>query len=268
MSSSELPSATKRPRSFGIPAAGNPKSTLKPISKIFAHTDKTVRDEGAALCVALYPYLGPALLPTLSDLKPLQMSELQKQFDRLDGEGKSLGSSRPARQTRKAQREGGGEEFSPNDDKTDGGKPALALPSTFDPKSLLDPVNVYKLFPADLEERLGSTKWKDRLEALEECQKALSAPQNARIADDNVDSYGSLASTLAAKCRGDANINVVIEAAKVLEGMANGLGKPLGRYRASILPGLLDRLKERKASVVEALAKALDAVFSTVSVRY
>jgi cytoskeleton-associated protein 5 len=31
------------------------------------------------------------------------------------------------------------------------------------------------------------------------------------------------------------------------------------------LPGVIERLKERKATVVEALGKALDAVVSTVS---
>jgi len=134
-----------------------------------------------------------------------------------------------------------------------------------DPKDLLDPVNVLALFPADLDERLSSTKWKDRVEVLEECNKVLAQPQNAKIAENNADAYGSLASTLGAKCKSDANINVVIEAAKVIEGLARGFGKAFGRHRAAVMVGCLERLKERKASVVEALGKALDAVASTVS---
>jgi cytoskeleton-associated protein 5 len=124
---------------------------------------------------------------------------------------------------------------------------------------------VSKLFPADLDERLSSSKWKDRLEVLEEVNKVLAAPANVKIAESNMDAYGSLAQTLGSKCKSDANVNVVIEAAKVIEGLAMGLGKPFGRYRSAAVPGMLERLKERKATVVEAIGKALDAVFTTVS---
>jgi hypothetical protein len=97
------------------------------------------------------------------------------------------------------------------------------------------------------------------------CNKVLAQPANAKIADSNIDAYGSLLSTLGAKCKSDANINVVIEAAKVVEGLATGLGRPFGRFRGIVMPGMIERLKERKANVVEALGKALDAVFTTVS---
>lgn len=142
---------------------------------------------------------------------------------------------------------------------------AEEIAAPIDARDLLDPVDVSKLFPADLDERLSSTKWKDRLEVLEEVNKVLGAPQNARISDGHIDSYSSLAQTLGTKCKSDANVNVVIEAAKVIEGLAKGLGKPFGRFRGVVMSGMLDRLKERKATVVEALGKALDAVFETVS---
>jgi cytoskeleton-associated protein 5 len=144
----------------------------------------------------------------------------------------------------------------------DAGEAEPAAP--MDPRDLLDPVDVYKLFPSDLDERLASSKWKDRFESLEEVNKVLSAPANAKISEANLDAYGSLATTLGAKCKSDANVNVVIEAAKVIEALANGLGKPFGRYRGAAMMGMLERLKERKATVVEALGKALDAVFTTV----
>ncbi len=194
------------------------------------------------------------------------MSELQKSFDGMDAEGKGTGTGKPTRWTRKTQRDreaadpagGQGEES---------GEVQAETPAPIDPLSLLDPIDVLSKFPSDLDERLASTKWKDRLEALEECNKILAQPQSARILSTNVDAYGSLVSTLGSKCRSDANINVVIEAAKVLEGLAKGMGKPFGRQRAVMMSGCLDRLKERKATVVEALGKALDAIFSTVSNR-
>lgn len=237
--------------------------------QIFAHSDKNVRAEGTALVLALHTYLGVALAPSLAELKPVQQTELQKSFEALDAEGKGAGTGKPTRYTRKEQRrrdaavEAGPSGSSGSDGAGAGGD--AAEPEAIDPRSLLDPVNVLDLFPSDLEERLSSTKWKDRLESLEDCNKVLSAPQNGRIAEANVDAYSWLTTTLGAKCKSDANVNVVMEAAKVIEGLARGFGKPFSRHRGAVMPGCLERLKERKANVTDALGKALDAVFSTVS---
>lgn len=242
---------------------GNIKPLLKTFTKIFGHTDKNVRAEGTSLVLSLYPYLGPALLPSLAELKPVQMAEIQKSFDSLDAEGKGAGTGKPTRYTRKTQREREAAEASGAADDEPPEEAEAAAP--IDPRDLMDPVNALSMFPSDLEDRLSSTKWKDRLEVLEECNKVLAAPGNAKISDSNIDSYGSLAGTLGAKCKSDANVNVVIEASKVIEGLARGIGKPFGRFRGIIMVGCLERLKERKANVVEALGKALDALFSTVS---
>ncbi|WVQ79695.1 hypothetical protein IAT38_001795 [Cryptococcus sp. DSM 104549] len=251
---------------FGVPTMGNIKPLLKSLSRIFAHSDKNVRAEGTALTLVLYTYLGPALLAALSDLKPVQMTELQKSFDSMDAEGKGANTGKPTRWTRKVQREreaaeaAGGDEG--GDDAEAGGEEEA---EAFDPTSLLDPVDALALFPADLMERLSSSKWKERLESLEECVKVLSAPQNAKLSTSNADAYGTLAQTLGTKCKSDANVNVVMEACKVIEGVSRGLGKAFGRHRAVVMPGMLERLKERKAAVVEALGKGLDAVFSTTT---
>lgn len=229
---------------------------------MFAHSDKNVRAEGTGLTLALYTYLGPALIPALADLKPVQLTELQKQFGELDADGKGAGSGKPQRYTRKAQRER--EEAGGGDDDGEGGAVEEEAPA-IDPLSLLDPVNVLALFPSDAIERLGSVKWKERLEACEECNKVLSDPKNSRISDANVGAYSSLVNLLGTKCQKDANVNVVMEAAKLLEGLARGIGKPFGQYKGATVPPMMERLKERKAAVVEALGKALDAIFLTVS---
>jgi hypothetical protein len=59
----------------------------------------------------------------------------------------------------------------------------------------------------------------------------------------------SLVQTLGTKCHKDANVNVVMEAAKLLEGLAKGLGKSFGQFRGVTMTGLMERLKERKAAV-------------------
>ncbi|KAG8823574.1 Microtubule-associated protein, microtubule dynamics during spindle orientation, partial [Serendipita sp. 399] len=63
----------------------------------------------------------------------------------------------------------------------------------------------------------------------------------------------------------DANIMCVMAAAACIEGLAKGLGTPFGRYREIIVTPMIDRLKERKQNVTDALGQALDAVFATVS---
>lgn len=73
------------------------------LPKIFAHADKTVRSEGSLLCLSLHSYLGPALAPHLGELKPVQVKELQDNFDKSDrGEiegGYGFGKLKPSRFT-------------------------------------------------------------------------------------------------------------------------------------------------------------------------
>lgn len=66
----------------------------------------------------------------------------------------------------------------------------------------------------------------------------------------------------------DANINCVMVAAQCLEGLAKGLMGNYGRYREIVVPPMLDRLKERKASVTETICAALHAIFETVRETY
>ena len=53
-------------------------------------------------------------------------------------------------------------------------------------------------------------------------------------------------------------------AAQCLEGLAKGLMGSYGRYREIVVPPMLERLKERKASVTETISAALHAIFETV----
>jgi cytoskeleton-associated protein 5 len=67
---------------------------------------------------------------------------------------------------------------------------------------------------------------------------------------------------------GDANINCVIGAAQCLEMMAKGLMASFAKYRETVVPPMLERLKERKVTVTDAIGQSLDAVFSTVCMTY
>ena len=108
---------------------------------------------------------------------------------------------------------------------------------------------------------LKSSKWKDRKSALDDLATLLSS--TPRIKD--VGELSELTKSLASCIAKDANINCVIVAANCLEELAKAMKETFGKYREAVVPLMLERLKERKANVTDAIGAALDAVFATVS---
>lgn len=82
-----------------------PPPVLKALPKIFGHSDKTVRAEGAQLAHVMYQFIGPAIETFLHDLKAVQMKELKEAFEEMEKEGKGQGSLKPERMTRQGARE-------------------------------------------------------------------------------------------------------------------------------------------------------------------
>lgn len=114
--------------------------------------------------------------------------------------------------------------------------------------------------PANLSGNLASSKWKERKEALDDLLTLVNATQRIKDAPE----LGDLSKTLASKVQSDANINCVMVAAQCIEGLAKAMMGSYGRYRESVVPPMLERLKERKATVTDTIGAALDAVFATV----
>ena len=123
-------------------------------------------------------------------------------------------------------------------------------------------MNIVPKLPSNLQASLGSSKWKERKEALDELLALVNA--TPRIKDSS--ELGDVAKSLAACIQKDANINCVITAANCLEGLAKGLMTSFARYREAVVTPLLERLKERKTNVTDAIGAALDAVFATVCI--
>jgi cytoskeleton-associated protein 5 len=91
-----LPSSSFGPKAISL------KPILQLLPKIFSHADKTVRSEGSLLCLTLYSYLGSSgLSPHLSELKPVQVKELQESFEKSDrGEIEGYGGYQKLKPTR------------------------------------------------------------------------------------------------------------------------------------------------------------------------
>ncbi|KAF9532947.1 hypothetical protein CPB83DRAFT_873879 [Crepidotus variabilis] len=244
-------------RLFGAQAVPSPP-ILKALPKIFAHSDKTVRAEGTNLTLALYQYLGPGLESWLGDLKPVQVKELKDAFENLEKEGKGHKTLKPERMTRAHAREVAAQSEEP-DGGVDEEPEDLAAP---DPRQFAEAVDIVSQLSPSLQTDLKSSKWKERKEALDNLSTLLANTPKIKEAAE----LGELARSLATCIAKDANINCVMVAAKCLEDMAKGMMAHFARYREAVVPLMLERLKERKANVTDAIGVALDAVFLTTSI--
>ncbi|KAF8605244.1 ARM repeat-containing protein [Ceratobasidium sp. AG-I] len=235
-----------------------PKLILKNLPKIFGHSDKNVRAEGTGLTQALHTYLGPALQPFLSELKPVQVKELNEGFEALDKQSKGQGTGVQTRWTKAQARERHAAEEQGNVDEDAGAQAEEEAP--MDPLDFVEAVDIMPKVPAEFHASMGSSKWKDRKEALDALLETLKA--TPKISDS--DGHGELAKALAKRMT-DANIMCVIAAAGCIEYLAKGVGQPFGRHRASLITPMLERLKERKVNVTDAIGAGLDAVFITTT---
>jgi cytoskeleton-associated protein 5 len=227
-----------------------PKPVLKVLPKAYGHADKNVRAKAQELTVELYRWLKEAMKPLFwNDLKPVQQQDLDKLFEKVKDEPapkqeRLLRSQQAAKEAAVAAP--GGEE------EEDEEEAAIDLEPEY------EAVDVFAKIPKDFSEKLASSKWKDRKEALDETQKALDHP---RIAEGPFDELirGF------AKSMKDANIACVIAAANCVELLAKGLKKSFAKYRKDVMNAMMERLKEKKQTVTDAIGAALDACFASTT---
>lgn len=131
-----------------------------------------------------------------------------------------------------------------------------------DPRAFAEPVDIIPKLSPSLQTALKSTKWKERKEALDDLSTLLSSTSRIKDAPE----IGELAKSLASRISGDANISCVMVAAACIEELAKGMMTAFAKYREVVVPLMLERMKERKATVTDSIGSALDAVFTTVSI--
>ncbi|KAK2757659.1 Microtubule-associated protein, microtubule dynamics during spindle orientation [Arachnomyces sp. PD_36] len=230
------------------------KPVLKVLPKVFGHADKNVRAEAQNLTVEFYRWLKDAMKPVFwGDLKPVQQQDLEKLFEKVkeDPPPKQERFTRAQQEAMAAASEapGGGD---------DPGAEAEGDAEEVDTFDIAEPVDVMPQVPKDFHDNLGSTKWKDRKDALDGLYAALNVP---RIKEGPFD---EIVRGLA-KCMKDANVAVVTVAANCVDVLARGLRKSFGKYKHAILSPIMERLKEKKQTVSEALGTALDSVFASTN---
>jgi cytoskeleton-associated protein 5 len=127
----------------------------------------------------------------------------------------------------------------------------------FDAAEFIDPVNILDNLPKNFYDDLLSSKWKERKEALDALLVLVKSP---KLEDGR---YSELVSALAKRIQ-DANVVVVILAAQCIDALACGLRTAFSTYHSIVIGSLLERCKEKKTNVLEALRSALDHVFATM----
>lgn len=230
----------------------DPKPVLKALPKVFGHADKNVRAEAQNLAVELYRWLREAMKTLFwNELKPVQQQDLEKLFEAVKQEPppkqeRLLRSQQVFQATSSSAQQDDDAEAEAEEDQ----------PAEIDSFDLAEPVDVLSKIPADFQEQMASSKWKDRKDALD----ALFAAANTdRIKDG---SFDDIVAALA-KSMKDANIAVVTVAANCIECLAKGLRRAFAKYRGRIMAPIMERLKEKKQSVADSLGAALDAVFAS-----
>jgi cytoskeleton-associated protein 5 len=137
----------------------------------------------------------------------------------------------------------------------------LPAAEEFDPRAFIEEIDIMPKISKDFHTNLKSSKWKERKEALDELQTLVKSTPRIKDAPE----LGELAKSLATCIHKDVNVNCVVVAAGCLEGLGKGTATALGRYHESLVPPMLERLKERKSNITDAIGNALDAAFQAVS---
>ncbi|XP_076762978.1 msps cytoskeleton-associated protein 5 [Xylocopa sonorina] len=242
-------------KQFG-PKVINIKPLIKKIPGFLEDRDKTVRDEGKFMVIEIYRWIGAPLKQQLNTLKPVQITELEAEFNNLTQEKvaptRFLKSQKPKAVCITDSTSDAGEE---GKDDADGG-----LVPEIDAYELLEPVDILSKLPKDFYDKVEAKKWQERKEALEALETLVKNPKL-----ENGD-YGDVVRALKKIISKDINVLVVALAGKCLAGLAGGLKKRFQPYATACLSSILEKFREKKQNVVQALREAADAIFLSVSI--
>ncbi|CAM4795603.1 unnamed protein product [Rotaria magnacalcarata] len=236
------------------------KPFLPKVIPLLEDRDKTVRDEAKLLLVEIYRWVGKqTLTPLIQNVKPIQMQELQTEFDKLD-----LNGADKPRQTRFLRSQQNVKQKQEQAVASTGASASAAVddvdteaPEELDPLEMLDAANILDRLPKDFFEKIESKQWKDRKEVLDDLLTLLT--QNPKLAPDA--DYFELVKALSKIISKDSNVPVVIVTAKCMTGLAKGLRKAFKNHTINVLEVCLDRFREKKPNVLEALRETCEAAY-------
>lgn len=250
--------------SFGIAQVTNMSSfltvLLEPLPKLSSHADRNVRSQTMNVILQLYKWLGRDVLQELllEKLKPIQQRDLDKMFQSYTGEIPPASQPRPFQWQKGLETQNDVLEKDKDGDTLMGGSfpQDEAYMSSQQPAPQVDPfelfpaIPVLEKLPPDFQERITSSKWKDRVEVLEEVLNQALTP--AKKFEAKGQDYSDFLRILAHVIEKDANVQAVTFAAQSVQQLCQKLrGDFTKSYGSIVLNSLLERSKEKKASFCE-----------------
>lgn len=237
---------------------GNKIMPIKPLvpklPKLLEDRDKTVREESKTLIIEIYRWIKQAIKPQMTNFNPIQVAELEAEFEKVGNEKPQQQRFLRSQQDLKAKMEeqaaaGGGTANEGEEEVED----------EVDAYELLQAVDILAMLPKDFYDKIEAKKWQERKEALEALEKLASNPKLEG------GDYGQLVRALQKVISKDTNVMLVALGGKCMAGIANGLRKKFTPYAVSTVQCVLEKFKEKKQMVVVALRECIDAAFPCIT---
>ncbi|XP_055505102.1 cytoskeleton-associated protein 5 isoform X2 [Leucoraja erinacea] len=231
------------------------KPIVKVLPKLFESREKAVRDEAKLLAVEVYKWIRDALRPPLQNINSVQLKELEEEWVKLPTSAPKQTRFLRSQQDLKAKFE---QHQATGDEEGDDEEDDVPVVDAYE---LLEPVEILLKLPKDFYDKIEAKKWQERKEALEALELLV---KNPRLESGD---YSDVVRALKRVIGKDSNVLLVALGAKCLAGLAAGLRKKFQTYAGHVMPTLLEKFKEKKPLVVQALQEAIDAVFLTTTLQ-
>lgn len=228
-----------------------PKRILKMLPELFDHQDQNVRASSKGLTLELCRWIGkdPVKSILFEKMRDTMKKELEAELVNVTGTAKPTRKIR-SEQDKEPEQEAVTEAIGPGPTE----ESAADDTQEIDEYELIDPVDVLSpLEKSGFWDGVKATKWSTRKEAVAELTKLASAK---RIAPGD---FTEICRTLK-KLITDVNIAVAVEAIQAIGNLARGLRTHFSASSRFLLPVLLEKLKEKKPALTEALTQTLQAI--------
>ncbi|AET01913.2 microtubule organization protein [Medicago truncatula] len=228
-----------------------PKRILRMLPELFDHQDQNVRASSKGLTLELCRWIGKENVKSIlfEKMRDTMKKELEAEVVNVTGTAKPSRKIR-SEQDKEPEQESISEVVGPGPAEESGSD----APQEIDEYELVDPVDI--LIPLEKSgfwKGVKATKWLERKEAVGELTKLASTK---RISPGE---FSEVCRTLK-KLITDVNIAVAVEAIQAIGNLARGLRTNFSASSRFLLPVLLEKLKEKKPTMTEALSQTLQAI--------
>ncbi|KMZ71605.1 Protein MOR1, partial [Zostera marina] len=231
-----------------------PKKILKMLPLLFDHQDQAVRASSKGLTLELCRWIGkdPVKSILFEKMRDTMKKELEAEL------GNVTGVAKPSRKIRSEQdkelEQEAATEIAGSGICEDS---AVDDPPEIDEYDLVDPVDILSpLEKSGFWEGVKATKWSERRDAVAELNKAASTK---KIAPGDFSEVFRILKKLIT----DVNIAVAIEAIQAIGNLARGLRNHFSGGSRFLLAVLLEKLKEKKPTVTDALTQTLQTIYKS-----